>query len=63
MVYSSTNDVLVDFTRDYETIRQALHNIDHYDKVCIEGVLQASASLLQTKWSSQNYNQVGLQSQ
>lgn len=50
--------MLVDFTRDYESIRQALINIEHNDKICLENVLQASGSLLQTKWSTQNYNQV-----
>lgn len=58
MVYSSSYDVLINFTRDYDTIRQALYNVEQYDKVCTENMLQAAGSLLLTNWGLQNYNQV-----
>lgn len=58
MVYSSSYEVTVNFTRDYDTVRQALYNIEHYDKVCIESMLQAAGSLLLSNWGTQNYNQV-----
>lgn len=58
MVYSSSYEVPVNFTRDYDTVRQALYNIEHYDKVCTESMLQAAGSLLLSNWGVQNYNQV-----
>lgn len=58
MTCSSKTDVLVDFTRDYDAIRQALYNIEHSDKVCVENMLQAAGSLLFSNWGTQNYNQV-----
>lgn len=58
MVYSSLYEVVVDFTRDYDSIRQALYNIEHYDKTALENVLRAASSLLLTNWGTQNYSQV-----
>lgn len=49
---------MVDFTRDYESIRQALKTVEHYDKTCVENMLQAVKSILSTNWGSQNYSQV-----
>lgn len=60
LVYSSKYDVLVDFTRDYDAIRQALYNVEHYDKVCVESMLQAAGSMLLSSWGNQNYNQVSI---
>lgn len=59
LVYSSKYEVLVDFTRDYDTIRQALYNIEQFDKVCLEHMLKAAASVLLSSWGTHNYNQVG----
>lgn len=58
MVYSTLYEILVDFTRDYDTIKQALLKIEHYDKTCLENMLQAVKSILLTNWGSQNYSQV-----
>lgn len=58
LVYSSKYDVLVEFTRDYDAIRQALYNIEYYDKVCLESMLQTAASMLLSNWGTQNHNQV-----
>lgn len=58
MVYSTLYEILVDFTRDYDTVRQALSKVEHYDKTCLENMLQAVKTLLLTNWGSQNYSQV-----
>lgn len=58
VVFSSKYEVLVDFTRDYDTIRQALYNVEHYDKVCVENMLRSAGAMLLSSWGSQNYNQV-----
>lgn len=48
----------MDFTRDYEAIKQALAKIEHYDKTCLENMLQAVKSILLSNWGSQNQSQV-----
>lgn len=58
MIYSSLYEIIVDFTRDYESVRQALKKVEHYDKTCVENMLQAVKSMLSTNWGSQNYCQV-----
>ncbi|XP_031617917.1 integrator complex subunit 14 [Contarinia nasturtii] len=58
LVYSSKYDVLVDFTRDYDAIRQALYNVEHYDKLCLENMLRMAGSILLSSWGSQNHNQI-----
>lgn len=58
MIYSSKYEVLVDFTRDYDTIRQALCNVEHFDKTCLENMLRSAGSSLMTSWGNQSYNQV-----
>ncbi|EAT33192.1 AAEL014546-PA [Aedes aegypti] len=58
IVYSSLYEVIVDFTRDYESIRQALHKIEHYDKTSLENVLVAVNNMFKTHWGSQNYCQI-----
>ncbi|XP_055608266.1 integrator complex subunit 14 [Uranotaenia lowii] len=58
IIYSSMLEVLVDFTRDYDAIRQALHKIDHYDKTNLEAALVAVNNMFKTHWGSQNYCQI-----
>uniref|UniRef100_A0A240PLP3 Integrator complex subunit 14 n=1 Tax=Anopheles christyi TaxID=43041 RepID=A0A240PLP3_9DIPT len=58
IIYSSLYEVLVDFTRDYDAIRQALHKIEHYDKTSLENVLVAVNNAFKTHWGSQNYCQI-----
>lgn len=58
MVFSTLYEVFVDFTRDYDSIRTALAKIEHYDKTCLENMLQAANNILLSNWGSQNYCQV-----
>lgn len=50
--------MVVGFTRDYEEIRKALSSLEHYDKTCVENVLQGLNGILLSTWGSQNYCQV-----
>ncbi|XP_063698589.1 integrator complex subunit 14 [Culicoides brevitarsis] len=58
IVYSSSYETVVDFTRDYDLIRQALGKVEHYDKTCLETVLHAINNRFQTTWGVQNYCQL-----
>ncbi|XP_053672259.1 integrator complex subunit 14 [Anopheles nili] len=58
IIYSSLFEVVVDFTRDYDAIRQALHKIEHYDKTSLENVLVAVNNAFKAHWGSQNYCQI-----
>ncbi|XP_052861726.1 integrator complex subunit 14 [Anopheles cruzii] len=58
IVYSSLYEMVVDFTRDYDTIRAALHKIEHYDKTSLESVLVAVNNAFRTQWGSENYCQL-----
>lgn len=58
LVYSSLFEIIVDFTRDYDVIKQALTKIDHYDKTCIANMLTAVNNILLSNWGSQNFCQV-----
>lgn len=58
MVFSTLYEIFVDFTRDYDSIRTSLTKIEHYDKTCLENMLQAVNNILLSNWGSQNYCQV-----
>lgn len=58
LVYSTLYEIIIDFTRDYEIIKQSLHNIEHYDKANVENVLQAASSMMVTNWGNQNSCQI-----
>lgn len=58
IIYSSRCDVVVDFTRDYDVIRQALYSVEHYDKTCLGNALQTASSMIISNWGTQNYCQV-----
>lgn len=56
--FSSSYDIVVDFTRDYDSIRQALLSVEHQDKTCLKNVLQGASSILLSNWGAQSYSQV-----
>ncbi|XP_054744087.1 integrator complex subunit 14 [Anastrepha obliqua] len=58
ITYSSTLEVKVDFTRDYDVIRQAVKKVEPGDKLCLISMLKNVASILSTNWGTQNYCQV-----
>ncbi|CAD6999932.1 integrator complex subunit 14 [Ceratitis capitata] len=58
ITYSTTSEVKVDFTRDYDTIRQAVKKVEPGDKLCLISMLKNVASILSTNWGTQNYCQV-----
>lgn len=58
MVYSTFYEIVIDFTRDYDQIRQAMLKLEHYDKTNIETALQAVNNIIVSNWGSQNFCQV-----
>lgn len=58
MTYSATQDtVLVDFTRDYDLIKQSLskNKIEHCDKTSINKMLEAVNRIFASNWGIQNF--------
>lgn len=58
MIYSNLYEVVVEFTKDYSQIRQALTKIEHFDKTCLYNVLYACNKQLSSNWGGQNYSQI-----
>ncbi|CAJ0943796.1 unnamed protein product [Ranitomeya imitator] len=52
VVFSSLWELMVPFTRDYNTLQEALSNIDDYDKTCLESALQGVSSVVQQEWGA-----------
>lgn len=58
IVYSTLYEVIVEFTRDYELIRNALNKLEHYDKTNVENLLLSVNNLFLSTWGNQNYCQL-----
>lgn len=52
MAFSSLWELLVPFTRDYNTLQEALSNLEDYDKTCLEAALQGVSNVVQQEWGS-----------
>lgn len=50
--------MLVDFTRDYDAIKQAIAKVEHYDRTSFTNMMQGVRNILLASWGSQNYSQV-----
>jgi len=55
--YSTTAELKVDFTRDYDQIRQAVKKVEPVDKACLMSMLKAVVSIM-SPWGNQNILQV-----
>ncbi|XP_034474760.1 integrator complex subunit 14 [Drosophila innubila] len=55
--YTTVCELKVDFTRDYDQIRQAIKKIEPLDKACLMTMLKTSVSLMAT-WGTQNLLQL-----
>ncbi|XP_033248509.1 integrator complex subunit 14-like [Drosophila miranda] len=55
--YTTTAELKVDFTRDYDQIRQAVKKIETVDKACLLTMLKTSVSIMST-WGAQNLLQL-----
>ncbi|KAH8412045.1 hypothetical protein KR222_007525 [Zaprionus bogoriensis] len=51
--YTTLCELKVDFTRDYDQIRQAVKKIEPLDKACLLGMLKTCVSLM-ASWGTQN---------
>lgn len=52
VVFSSLWELMVPFTRDYNTLQEALNNVEDYDKTCLEAALQGVSNIVQQEWGS-----------
>ncbi|XP_016997822.2 integrator complex subunit 14 [Drosophila takahashii] len=55
--YSTTAELKMDFTRDYDQIRQAVKKVEPVDKACLMSMLKAVVSIM-SPWGNQNVLQV-----
>ncbi|KAF5895053.1 von Willebrand factor A domain-containing protein 9, partial [Clarias magur] len=50
VAFSSLWELTVPFTRDYNTLQEALNNLEDYDKTCLESALQGVSNIVQQEW-------------
>ncbi|KAK2848065.1 hypothetical protein Q7C36_009747 [Tachysurus vachellii] len=50
VAFSSLWELMVPFTRDYNTLQEALNNLEDYDKTCLEAALQGVSNVVQQEW-------------
>ncbi|XP_013781379.1 integrator complex subunit 14-like [Limulus polyphemus] len=50
IIFSSSCEILSPFTRDLESVKKALLNIDFYDKTCIETALGSTKNAVLEEW-------------
>lgn len=58
MVFSSLFEVLVPFTRDYDSLKSRLLNIEEWDKTCIEPALHGVNNVIMSEWGNSTACQV-----
>uniref|UniRef100_A0A8C2I489 Integrator complex subunit 14 n=1 Tax=Cyprinus carpio TaxID=7962 RepID=A0A8C2I489_CYPCA len=52
VAFSSLWELLVPFSRDYNTLQEALNNLEDYDKTCLEAALQGVSNVVQQEWGT-----------
>ncbi|XP_018007308.1 integrator complex subunit 14 [Hyalella azteca] len=52
VIYSSLYEVVVGFTRDYNSIRKAVMQVGDYDKTCLHGALQGTVLYCKEEWGN-----------
>ncbi|KAL4641975.1 von Willebrand factor A domain-containing protein 9 [Arapaima gigas] len=52
VAFSSLWELMVPFTRDYNTLQEALNNLEDYDKTCLEPALLGVSNIVQQEWGS-----------
>ncbi|KAG7201923.1 hypothetical protein KM043_004633 [Ampulex compressa] len=60
VVFSSLYEVICPFTRDYDSIRAKLQNIEECDKTCIETALHGVNNVIMAEWGNTTACQVVL---
>ncbi|KAG7333242.1 hypothetical protein KOW79_003377 [Hemibagrus wyckioides] len=50
VAFSSLWELMVPFTRDYNTLQETLNNLEDYDKTCLESALQGVSNIVQQEW-------------
>ena len=57
-MFSYLWEQLVPFTRNYESIKSALNNVEEYNKTCVEAALTGVSSVVTEEWNSVTPSQV-----
>lgn len=52
VAFSSLWELMVPFTRDYNTLQEALSNLEDYDKTCLESALGGVSSIVHQEWGA-----------
>ncbi|KAG5273526.1 hypothetical protein AALO_G00152350 [Alosa alosa] len=52
VAFSSLWELMVPFTRDYNTLQETLNNLEDFDKTCLEAALQGVSNVMQQEWGS-----------
>ncbi|XP_016320917.1 von Willebrand factor A domain-containing protein 9 [Sinocyclocheilus anshuiensis] len=52
VAFSSLWELMVPFSRDYNTLQEALNNLEDFDKTCLEAALQGVSNVVQQEWGT-----------
>ncbi|XP_043933919.1 integrator complex subunit 14 isoform X2 [Protopterus annectens] len=52
VAFSSLWELMVPFTRDYNTLQESLNNLEDYDKTCLESALGGVNSIVHQEWGA-----------
>ncbi|KAI8124856.1 Integrator complex subunit 14 [Lucilia cuprina] len=58
LTFSSTCELKVDFTRDYDQIKQTVKKVEAGDKLCLMSLMKSVATIFTTNWGTQSQCQV-----
>ncbi|KAM7354073.1 integrator complex subunit 14 [Cochliomyia hominivorax] len=58
LTYSSTCELKVDFTRDYDQIKQTVKKVEAGDKLCLMSLMKSVSTIFTTNWGTQSHCQV-----
>lgn len=58
IIFLSLYEVVCPFTRDYDSIRAKLQNIEEWDKTCIQSALRGVNNIIMAEWSNTTACQV-----
>lgn len=58
LTFSSSCELKVDFTRDYDQIKQTVKKVETADKLCLMSLMKNVAGIFTTNWGTQSQCQV-----
>ncbi|KAL9930827.1 integrator complex subunit 14 isoform 1-T1 [Glossina fuscipes fuscipes] len=58
ITFGSSCELKVDFTRDYDQIKQTMKKTEHGDKLCLLTLMKTVSNILTSNWGTQSQSQV-----